>query len=148
MNLKPAAALSLLAVAALVPATAGAESPTRIDPEAKAKLDRAEQRWKDSGIRTYSYKIRRICFCPPEYTRKVTITVRNGKPRNTPRNYRGVNKVEKLFDLIRGGLDAEHLEARYRSATGVPRSIYIDRSFMIADEEIGYEITRFRAPKG
>ena len=147
MSTKPAFGLALIVVMAVATPAAGFSHPDEIDTDARAKLERAEQRWKDSGILNYSYKIRRVCFCSVDFTRKVTINVQNGKPRNTPRNYRDVNKVEKLFDVIRDGLDAEVLKARYRSRTGVPRSIYIDRSFMIADEEIGYEITRFVVPQ-
>ncbi|MBA2763062.1 MAG: hypothetical protein H0U42_00030 [Thermoleophilaceae bacterium] len=147
MNTKPTFGLALIVAMAAAAPAAGFSHPDQIGSSARAKLERAEQRWEDARILNYSYRIRRLCFCSREFTRKVTIDVRNGKPRRTPRAYRDVNKVEKLFDVIRDGLDAEILEARYRSGTGVPRSIYIDRSFMIADEEIGYEITRFAVPR-
>jgi len=147
-TIKHAFGLALILAMALAAPAASFSHPEEIDSSARAKLERAEQRWKDRRVLDYTYRIRRICFCPPEFTRKVTIEVRNGTPRRTPRMYREVNRVEKLFDVIREGLDAERLEARYHSKTGVPRSIYIDRSFMIADEEIGYESTRFRVLRG
>lgn len=147
MSIKLACGLALIVVMAVAAPAAGFSHPEEIDTDPRAKLNQAERRWEEKGVLNYTYRIRRICFCSREFTRKVTISVQNGKSRNTPRAYRDVNKVEKLFEVIRDGLDAEILEARYRSGTGVPRSIYIDRSFMIADEEIGYEITRFVVPK-
>lgn len=147
MKIQPALALALLAVSGFAPpSVASAPEPSRDSlAAAEAKLDAAEQRWEDARIRDYSYRIRRVCFCPPEFRREVKILVRNGKPRKPPRSYRDVSKVEKLFAVVRDGIEAEAevVRARY-GANGAPRSIYIDRSFMIADEEIGYEIARFR----
>jgi Family of unknown function (DUF6174) len=62
--------------------------------------------------------------------------------------YRSLATVPRLFKTIQGAIDegVANLNVSY-GRRGVPTSIYIDRSQLIADEEMGYEIKAFTPSK-
>ncbi len=81
------------------------------------------------------------CFCPPQITKPRTLTVRRGSPVRPPSHLTKVATVPRLFRVIQKAIDARvvGLTALYR-ARGVPKSIAIDVSGMVADEESAYKI--------
>jgi hypothetical protein len=113
--------------------------PTILDGSAQRELDAARERWRAFGIPSYRFRVRIQCFCAPAFTRPEVIVVRRGRPVDPPRRLRGVATVPRLLRRVQGAIDdrVAGLSVRY-GRHGVPRSIGIDRSRMIADEEVGY----------
>jgi hypothetical protein len=95
-------------------------------------------------VRSYRVRVARGCFCPPEFTRPRTITVRGGVPYRPPEHLKDVATVPRMFRRIQGAIDdgVAGLTVTY-GARGVPQSITIDISRMIADEEAYYTIDHF-----
>jgi hypothetical protein len=114
-------------------------------------LERARVLWRAAGIRDYTYRLRRICFCLPESLGPAWVTVRGsvlvtevvyvdgGEPM--PEQYaEGFLSVEGLFDLIDDALErgAAVVDVTYDPETGVPLDVFIDYEARMADEEMGY----------
>ena len=83
------------ALALAVPASAAAADET-------TKLAKARERWAAQDARDYTFRIRITCFCPVRDF--VTIRVRGGKPRGTPRRLRDVDTIEELFARVQDEL--------------------------------------------
>jgi len=122
----------------------GAEvDPGILDGSKQRRLDAARRSWKAVGVRSYSYVVRLSCFCPPRPGTRMV--VRNGTPASgTPAGMREVATVPRLFRTIQRAIDRKvaAIDVRY-GRRGVPSSISIDQSGMIADEESYYTISRF-----
>lgn len=139
---------------ALAPASAPAGTPPGpddkpdariLDGTAQRRLDAARERWRALSVSSYRMRVRVQCFCPREITRSRTLTVRRGKPvAPVPEHLRPYATVPRLFTQIQDAIDGRvaALTAEY-TAAGVPRTIFVDRSFMIADEERGVGVDRF-----
>ena len=112
--------------------------------ERTAALDVAEAKWTAAGHRDYSFRIRRYCFCIPGALGPAKITVTDGKPRGGGKWFREQNEIDELFETIRANLDSDGFEVRYGAKLGIPKAISLDPSLMTADEEVGYEVDRFR----
>lgn len=106
------------------------------------QLALARSNWKAKGLRSYKLTVKKICFCPEEYIKAVTITVQNGVATDSPEHLRAYDTVEKLLDTIGMGLSskADQVDMDFAS-DGWPRSFHIDQSRMIADEEFGVTVT-------
>lgn len=144
--------IALMAVAATVagPAAAteqgfaqGYPDPTP-DQVAERRSDLREARgtWRRRRLRNYRYRIERACFCSPQFRGPVRITVREGRPRRTPKPFRDVDTVRELFVTVEELISAHELSARY-DARGVPRRIEADPVEGLADEEVAYLVSRF-----
>lgn len=132
----------------LVPAAAGQGIETEPDPgitngSEQRALSGARKDWKAQGVASYVYKLSVNCFCPP--TSDVKIVVRNGRPApSTSKMLLDQATVPRLFRTIQDAIDRKvaKLVVTYGSR-GVPRSIYIDGSRRVADDEVGYVIRGF-----
>jgi hypothetical protein len=152
MTMRPrltAVPAALAALALAVPA-AGAHSlpPDRPDPQIangtlQRGLDAARERWKAAHLGSYRYTLSVSCFCPPNAHLYV---VRNGVPRKSAAGDRDLATVPRLFRLIQRNIDrgVADLTVTY-AGRGVPRSIAVDGSRQIADDEVTYAISRFAA---
>ena len=136
----------LCAVALALPEAAAAVDPGIANGTAQEKLDAAKSRWRATGIRSYRFRVSRICFCGPPTTTPAVITVRRGHPVDPPRRLRRVATIWRLFSVVQNAIDArvDGLTARYGRVRGIPRSIAVDPERNLADEEVGYEVDRFR----
>lgn len=143
--MKLSLSLAIAALALAVPTTASA---LPIDPADQAELDAARAKWEATGILNYSYKVSRVCFCPPEYTRPRNIVVENGKPvkRRQTKRYRDVDTVEELFHEAQLALDDDFFSIEYAPKKGFPRTIISNPEFMVADEEVSYRVRHFKVP--
>jgi hypothetical protein len=139
-----AAAMLASLPAAAQPAVRGDDvDPAIADGSAQRALDAARERWRATSIRSYRFRLRIQCFCRPETRLPALIVVRRGKPVDPPARLRAVATVPRLLREVQKAIDdrVADLSVRY-GRRGVPRSIEIDRSRMIADEEIGYVVDR------
>jgi hypothetical protein len=123
--------------------------PERID------LAAARLRWAQSAPAAYQITVGRSCFCSPDVTRAVIVTVRNGQVESRRYEDTGADvpadialaypTVDGLFDVIDGaiGEQASMVDVLYDAARGFPVSIQIDGSPMIADDEMFYGTRNF-----
>ena len=145
-------AASILLLAGVTSCSIATASP-RSDDE--RELARNRQRWVSAGLRDYEFEFRRICFCLPEATEPVRITVRNavvssvirtrdGQP--TSINVASWPTVDSLFVEIQRRIDddAERLEVEYDPTYGYPRSMTVDILAMAADDEYWVSATNLR----
>ena len=134
-------ASSALAQAPLSP---GPVDPSIADGTAQQQLDAARQRWQAAHIRHYHFSVERVCFCPPSFRGPATIVVRDRVALAPPAEFDEVATVPRLHGIVQKAIDdrVERLTVAY-DARGVPLSISIDRSSMIADEEVAYRVTGF-----
>jgi hypothetical protein len=141
------------AVAALLltgASSAMAQAPSHpVDPSitngsAQQQLDGARQRWQTAQIHDYRFTVERLCFCPPPARGPVTIVVRNDTPLAPPAEFDQVATIPKLHAVVQQAINdrVERLTVSY-DARGVPLSIAIDVSSMIADEETAYTVSAF-----
>ena len=118
-----------------------------LDGERKRLLE-ARTLWRAQGLMDYRYTFRRSCFCAPPATDPVIVTVRgnavvfvarvdDGAPVD-PASY---DSIEGLFRLLEEAIDQEahQVRAEYDAELGFPKTAFIDRDAMIADEELGFE---------
>ena len=127
--------------------------PTSRD-RSQAELTRNRQRWTAAGLHDYVYDYQRLCFCAPESTEPVRITVRqdavvavvrqsDGQPVDA--KY-GWPRVDALFDDIQGRLDQQvaRIDVYYDATYGYPRSIVVDVAAMAADDEYSHTAGNLR----
>ncbi len=75
----------------------------------------------------------------------MTIRVRDGRPRDTPRRLKAFDTVEELFERIDEELDrGGNPNARYARATGVPRFFDADPAPNAIDDEYAVRVRRIR----
>lgn len=115
--------------------------------DSRAKWDAAT-----SDAQAVSYTAQSSCFCPPDYTRPMNITEQNGKivdatyadtGEAVPSYIRdGLLTMNERFDQLEEAYlsGADRIDVSYDSKLGYPSSVYVDQSFMIADEELSYTI--------
>jgi hypothetical protein len=141
-----ALAASAIPVAAAQHAGDKADAGIR-DGSEQRRLTSARGAWKNGGVRSYSFRLTRACFCPA--AQDIRIVVRRGRPAaSTGEELLDVATVPRMFRRIQRSIDAKvaGLTVRY-GKRGVPSSISIDGSRMVADDEIGYTIRRFTPQK-
>ncbi|HYF26945.1 MAG TPA: DUF6174 domain-containing protein [Baekduia sp.] len=142
-------------LAALTGAAAGASAqdprqqhtpdPAIADGSAQRALDRAKRTWRRTGITTYRFRVRRVCFCPPATRGPVTLTVRRGRPVRAPDEFGHVATLPRLHRVVREAIaeGAAELDVRY-DRRGIPVEVFVDSRRRIIDEETGYAVDRFR----
>jgi hypothetical protein len=139
-----ALALGAGASSAMAQATQRSVDPGIANGTAQQQLNAAKQRWQTAQVSNYHYTVERQCFCTPSFRGPVTIVVRNDKPQNTPAGFEDVATVPLLHAIVQKAIDdnVDRLGVRY-DRRGVPLSIAIDGSVMIADDEITYLVSGF-----
>lgn len=100
-----------------------------------------------------SYTTQQSCFCTPEFTRPMNISESNGEITSAtyadtnepvPDNIRqSLQTVDQRFAQLQNAYEngAARVDVEYDPQFGFPTSVFIDRSELIADEEVSYTIT-------
>lgn len=152
----------LLTVCAIQPTnsfaqTTSTEKSEVVRPQDKImrKINANLRKWVNSGITNYQFDLRRNCFCQQDFLRTVTITVQNSMITNIrykdtneqidPSNYDRYYTMEGIFAFIKQAVmtDAELMDIKYDTNFHFPKSIYIDYSIRLIDDEMYMEITNF-----
>ena len=146
-------------VAALVPialgagtAPAAASDPQPVQPfvpgiNEDPELSAAWQTWQSKEVDDYVISVRRSCFCVPGMAVRTvirndrTVRVTQGDRRLAPR--RGYS-MDELFSMIREASAASDAVTTDYTRRGIPRSIAIDPSTMVADDETYYTVSLTR----
>lgn len=110
-------------------------------------LSKAWQKWQAKGIDDYVVTVRLSCFCPRAPAVRTVIrddhTVRVTKGERRLGSFRGYS-MDELYGMIRdANAEADNVTVDY-SRRGIPTSIAIDPSEMIADEETYYTVSLSR----
>jgi hypothetical protein len=109
--------------------------------------------WKKKGISNYEMTMKISCYCLQGRVGPHLIVVENDKIKtvnNLPYDSTKTGPIltiNELFDFIIISLDKNPYQHSldYNTIFYYPKNIYFDFSKQIADEEIGYEITSFKA---
>lgn len=156
IHVSTALVLTLIAVAscserlATRPAPVPSDNPV-VTPD-DSLLDANRDRWLESGVDSYRYRFRWVCFCVPDHVRAVDVTVLNGavasvvdaetrQPLDAAEaaNYR---TILQLFDFLGDAIDrpAHDIRAGFDPTLGFPSEAYVDYVANIADEELGFRV--------
>lgn len=138
----------LTSLVGLASAGCGLTGPSDLLDRERERLEQARAQWRSQGIVDYAFTFQRSCFCAPDAREPVVVSVRRGAIVSVERVADGqpvdpefYYTIEGLFTLLEDSIDqgAASLSATYDSALGYPASAFIDRSQMIADEELGFQ---------
>ena len=123
-----------------------------------ADLEANQARWETLGPGTYVYAVERLCFCGVEYRGPVRVRVEggvaverwyvdSGLPVPSPMADE-FPTVNGLFEILRSAIEADAQEVRvtWDPGLGVPLDFWIDFNDMVADEELGMQVTEAVAP--
>jgi hypothetical protein len=147
-------------IAALVPITLGAGAapavaavePQPVQPfvpgiNEDPELSAAWQKWQSKHIDDYVISVRVSCFCVP--AKAVRTVIRNDRTVKVTQDDRRLrprrgSSMDELFSMIReASAEADSVSTDY-TRRGVPQSIAIDPSTMIADDETYYTVSLVR----
>lgn len=120
-------------------------------------LEQARTRWAERGPSNYSVVVSRSCFCAPQSTQPVRVTVENGLvvsrlyvetgqpvPEALASSY---PDVDSLFAIVAAAIGhAARVDATYQPDFGYPESVYIDYDAQAADDEISWGLGQFAEP--
>jgi hypothetical protein len=120
----------------------------------RLELTRNRQRWTSAGMHDYAFDYQLLCFCAPESTEPVRITVRQDAIVSVVRQRDGLAagtqygwpRVDALFDDIQRRLDQNvaRITVDYDPTYGYPRSIAVDVAAMAADDEYSHTAGNLR----
>ena len=111
--------------------------------------------WKKKGISNYEMTMKISCYCLQGRVGPHLIVVENDKIKtvnNLPYDSTKTGPIltiNELFDFIIISLAKNPYQHSldYNTIFHYPKNIYFDFNVQIADEEVGYEITYFKALK-
>jgi len=140
----------LLLGALMLASCNGVTAPSQADTR---DLSNALRQWLLTAPPSYELTMTVKCFCPPDITRPVRVTVRDGSvvsrhyaDDGTPYLSRFTPPtVDELFEVISRATQAgAHVEATYDPTYGHPRAVFIDGSPRVADDETWYALSPLR----
>ncbi len=120
---------------------------------AQEQLDTHRQRWEAVGLIDYRFTFERTCFCPPEFSPTVIITVKNKVVEsvqdaqsgelltNPPYPY----TIDDIFTIIQEAIEkgSAEVSATYDAQLGYPIDVYIDTYANAIDEEYSMKVRNF-----
>jgi hypothetical protein len=134
--------------ASALAACTGSGSSTPEETELQTQQAKFETNMSDS----YQFDTRRSCECTSETTREMRVTVTNGtisgafylddETQVSAQVLEHVMTIEETFEEIQGAIDddAHVIHVEYDTELGFPKSVSIDYSAQIADEELSLDI--------
>jgi hypothetical protein len=127
------------------------------DPADDHGLAAARKQWVDHLPASYSFTWMQGCECIGDMTRPIRIGVTAGQlttavfvddQRAVGEPVRGsLLTIDGVFDKIQNAFDqgAAEVTVAYDPARGYPRSVFVDYSRQVADEELSLQISDFAA---
>lgn len=119
----------------------------------KDELSMNKSKWDRRNISSYEFTLRINCFCPQERTGPHLIKVINDEivsvnnlpydPDKTGELY----TIDQLFNFVEISIDSNpYLKTiEFNPIYGYPQNVFFDFQKYMADEEIGYQVSNFRA---
>jgi cytochrome oxidase Cu insertion factor (SCO1/SenC/PrrC family) len=126
----------------------------------KTELKENQQKWATQNVSHYKFEVTIGCNCPwynlmplkieVEDGQVISMTDNNGQPppANYAETFNRVASIENLFAILDKAIgSASKVTVSYDPDYGYPKSIVIDYSKMVYDDEIGYYVKSFEALK-
>jgi len=117
-------------------------------------LSLAREKWDNKNFNNYEYTLNVSCYCNYDGPNNIEIKNNdlfkvNGKSvtiEQLQNEYWDVKTIEELFNIIDSKLEDDPFSYSFQfdENYGYPIDIYFDMDEMIADEEIGYTISKFK----
>lgn len=116
----------------------------------------ARAQWDANQPAAYAFTMQRLCFCPPDITRPVVVTVRNGVVESRKYEDTGAEvagqftqlfpAVEGLFAIVDDAVTrkADTIDADYDQSRGFPVRVAIDYIKQAADDELTFTVRDFK----
>ncbi len=109
--------------------------------------------WKEKNVSNYEMTMKISCNCLQGRVGPHHIVIENDKIKTVndlpydSTKIGSIKTINELFDFIQVGLAENPYQHSldYNAQYNYPQKIFFDFSEQIADEEIGYEITEFKA---
>ena len=148
----PARWLALAALAVLLPSCE--VSPTDLDRNSALRAGR--ELWTRANVSSYSYTVRRNCFCDVALQGPARVVVRNGQtvsvtaaPGATAFNraaFDAYDTVEELFQQVERAMDSQpfRLAVNYDTELGFPNEMFLNPGGSTADDESGFVVVDFQ----
>lgn len=138
----------LLLVAVLIGVSAGQPTSSNNEIFLRNQLKSNRMKWEALGPKTFTLRFTRACFCPPDFRGPFFAEIVDGEvvsarfESGEPADPTDVLTVEEVFNEIESAIDqnAEQVIVKYDTLNGMPTSVFIDISSMIADEEKSYDL--------
>ncbi len=122
--------------------------------QARTDFEANKQKWNDLNANNYRFTLERSGFIGGEARKPVDLIVAGNTVTNAQFSD-GTNgqvpefnqlSIDELFNTIEQALDNNAAEVRveYNATTGIPESIFVDQSQLIADEELFLSTRNFQ----
>jgi len=123
-------------------------------------LGSARTHWMNQLPSSYSFTWTQSCYCIPDMTRPIRITVASGQITSAvfaddqqavgDPVRRNLQTIDGVFDKIQAALDqgADEVTVDFDPTRGYPRSVFVDYSRQAADEELLLQISDFTVNAG
>ncbi len=116
-------------------------------------------KWQSGKLKNYAYTQTISCFCAHSSPYKIVVknsaissaTNNKGESLNTTvaaaHNFSGIKTIEQQFESIKTSLQKKPAEVKikYNTQYGYPESVYIDFVKNMADEEMSFSVSDFKA---
>lgn len=125
-----------------------------------SRLRAAEAQWHKTRPQHYAYTLQHSCFCAPDALKPIEIRVYQDtiqearillerKPLPADRKDSAMT-IDALFQLIHEAIaqKAATIDVKYDPQYGFPSHVFIDRSKMMADEELSLTASNFKVASG
>lgn len=121
----------------------------------KSTIDVSEEQfnnWKLQKISNYAFSLRVNCFCPLEAVGPHEVVVKNGQVSTVngktydPQAHSMIKSIDDLFAFINESIARKPFKKtlEYDAKYYFPSNVFFDYSEMMADEELGYQVTNFK----
>lgn len=128
-------------------------------------LIRAKQIWMQSALDDYVFTVQKTCFCPLSVTLPIQFTIENNQVSESQYDCSDINfiraeplcdekpgielnqTVDNLFQIIDDAIEkkADSITVEYNQSLGYPVSIFIDFIELAVDDEVSYQVSRFKS---
>lgn len=116
--------------------------------DARVLLPIARQRWRSARIARYDLDVSLGCFCWMVHPTRLTFQVRDGVSvapdldATIRERVRFYESVDALFQLLEDAArrDPYRFEVTFDPDYGYPRTGFIDREWLMADDELGFSV--------
>ena len=153
MKIQSLASICATAVIGLA-ACGGGGSASNAPDAATADYQAALVRWERAGLAAYEFTLTTNCYCLPESP--ITVVVQDGRIsgayyadsfENVPESrLESLPTLQGLFSRLNEAYKARAatVDVRFDPDYGYIESLYVDLDRMIADEEVGYQVSNFQ----
>ena len=129
------------------------------------KLEEAKDLWTVNKSSNYTFTYKQVCFCVYYGEMKITVladTIYSAQYLESGKDVsviiddeevklvdaypESLHTIDSLFEiLVNAAQNAEEMQGTYDGSIGYPKTVSIDYSFALSDDEITYVLSDYRA---